>query len=108
MSVLYLLTIYPAPDRKLLRVGNLICRGDPGSQRREAIHAFGTRRLWGLNIELILSCAEVVGRHVSKHVAQRRMFAHIFSGFADNHRKLCKSEEHTSELQSLMRISYAV
>src|SRR3546814_3072314 len=38
----------------------------------------------------------------------RRLFHGAFGQTAENHRPRIRSEEHTSELQSLMRISYAV
>src|SRR3546814_2589285 len=51
---------------------------------------------------------------VSDIMAVRETAPHLVSGFADHARAFvevqngCRSEEHTSELQSLMRISYAV
>src|SRR3546814_1887507 len=43
------------------------------------------------------------------HVAIGRMRAHLGDQPTQrDHLSLCRSEEHTSELQSLMRISYAV
>src|SRR3546814_3197062 len=46
---------------------------------------------------------------ISHDNIQLRQFLHqIFAGLAVTHIKRNRSEEHTSELQSLMRISYAV
>src|SRR3546814_1566017 len=41
-------------------------------------------------------------------VAVLRPDYHVLSGPSSGHLTSCRSEEHTSELQSLMRISYAV
>src|SRR3546814_8318865 len=40
--------------------------------------------------------------------SRRRLMAPIREAIAEATRRECRSEEHTSELQSLMRISYAV
>src|SRR3546814_6059034 len=55
-------------------------------------------------------CADYVNMQVG-HVQSLLEFLGFFEGFVDraNHvESLLRSEEHTSELQSLMRISYAV
>src|SRR3546814_5522009 len=44
----------------------------------------------------------------ANHIEQHRRDAHFDEKFPTPKEKLLRSEEHTSELQSLMRISYAV
>src|SRR3546814_3895836 len=91
---------------------------DPGVHRRTAV-------------EGIVADAEVAGERIAAHRLQRgngkhALFKRVDLGPARKqlakrrvavlahrfirpaHRKLARSEEHTSELQSLMRISYAV
>src|SRR3546814_3723112 len=60
--------------------------------------------------QLFSECAHVGlrGARLSKHAAGRLFFlAHMMFDLFAEHRHF-RSEEHTSELQSLMRISYAV
>src|SRR3546814_8949816 len=49
-----------------------------------------------------------VGIFMLFHVAAQALSPHILAGVGFEHRDHRRSEEHTSELQSLMRISYAV
>src|SRR3546814_6881179 len=53
--------------------------------------------------------ALLLGRHQDQQAGQRiAQLAHIAGPFGRLHGEQRRSEEHTSELQSLMRISYAV
>src|SRR3546814_7029912 len=46
--------------------------------------------------------------YTSKHRGDTVLAARFFDAFPRSYQDLSRSEEHTSELQSLMRISYAV
>src|SRR3546814_10780964 len=62
----------------------------------------GCRSLWG-GRRTIVDCAVAVGSPV-----RRLAFAGLMGARAAYRYAAARSEEHTSELQSLMRISYAV
>src|SRR3546814_10683533 len=58
-------------------------------------------------------CCQVQNEHVGAqgscfHLVHKPLAHQQASSMRDSHRRLLRSEEHTSELQSLMRISYAV
>src|SRR3546814_4728992 len=81
-----------------------VCSSDLDGSRRDCGH----RKSWapkknGRENDLESSLRSI-GRHVLVDVAGS--FAHHRPAW--RHRYLSRSEEHTSELQSLMRISYAV
>src|SRR3546814_7772361 len=47
--------------------------------------------------------------HLFTHVGHLKHLGDVLAGLGERRlRRACRSEEHTSELQSLMRISYAV
>src|SRR3546814_3834680 len=61
----------------------------------------------------LLSCSFSIRGNVNFHLVVdavdfRKRFPHGLAGFASNPVSELRSEEHTSELQSLMRISYDV
>src|SRR3546814_10613191 len=91
----------PFPYPTLVR--SLVLAADAGAVRRgtEEIHLTVTE------FRLLCELAETPGRVLSRSVLLERVWDQGFFGderIVDVHR----SEEHTSELQSLMRISYAV
>src|SRR3546814_6244693 len=59
----------------------------------------------GCTVAAVDSEAHQVTLAGGEHVTYRKL---IWAGGGDPRRLSCRSEEHTSELQSLMRISYAV
>src|SRR3546814_1114655 len=77
------------------------------------IETFRSRRA-GERSEAIDRCADVrafrdaAPRHCGTDVAAPRRLYHGLAGRAQRAAERRRSEEHTSELQSLMRISYAV
>src|SRR3546814_3592258 len=88
---------------------NLVCYGLSGRLRGEddlLQRPFLTRRIIGLVLRIIKLDVRIAGRcilfkarPVDQDIAQLTLF---------RNREALRSEEHTSELQSLMRISYAV
>src|SRR3546814_7852605 len=88
--------------------------------RSDHVHATGDReglagdeaRIVGCeesdDTRIILGLPHALQRNAANHriLPLDRLFA--FAEHARHHRRVGRSEEHTSELQSLMRISYAV
>src|SRR3546814_3457134 len=94
-----------------------------GDQREREPRTLAARQLADLGDRLVAGEAEAsqlrahrarrLARHHARHMAERCVGAVefldlILGEIADAHLARCRSEEHTSELQSLMRISYAV
>src|SRR3546814_10428952 len=52
--------------------------------------------------------AEQWNQHIQRFITFNRYLPHGVKGMIGGVKRACSSEEHTSELQSLMRISYAV
>src|SRR3546814_5478853 len=69
-------------------------------------------RLKQLNPELsvcVIEKSSTIGAHIlSGAVIEPEPLDALLPGWRDNPPPICRSEEHTSELQSLMRNSYAV
>src|SRR3546814_2429151 len=99
-------------DPALDSVGRLLLLSGHRAARGSALHS-RPRPPW----PLVAADARFHGRHPPRETAPRRTLARALSSRPAQHRapllafRLCadpRSEEHTSELQSLMRISYAV
>src|SRR3546814_9174292 len=73
----------------------------------EDLEAAGDRRLLGLQL---LQRLEAAGQRLLDRGGEARQLARLIEGAAVGifHIEGVRSDEHTSELQSLMRISYAV
>src|SRR3546814_1653806 len=56
---------------------------------------------FGHPVDLLLALPEIIGPGIFEGLV-------LLAGFGEGHGAYSRSEEHTSELQSLMRISYAV
>src|SRR3546814_1353292 len=73
---------------------------------------------WAMSLSILISCLGLLGLATytintrSKEIGIRKVLGATVSGIvtmlSKDFVKLVRSEEHTSELQSLMRISYAV
>src|SRR3546814_7831157 len=85
----------------LLAIGAIAAQVFPGEAGRTQVHhvQIGSRRLPG-GVLHVVSCASTGGESAADKATA--CFAQILAG------KSTRSEEHTSELQSLMRTSYAV
>src|SRR3546814_6041240 len=84
----------------LMYIFNFKCKGMLGFGKEVLTHPFGP---WLFPVNVVLRIVEDIAKPVSLAL---RLFGNLFAGeliFI-----LIRSEEHTSELQSLMRISYAV
>src|SRR3546814_7164232 len=102
-------------DPALDSVGRLLLLSGHRAARGSALHS-RPRPPW----PLVAADARFHGRHPPRETAPRRTLARALSSPPAQHRapllafRLCadpdrkRSEEHTSELQSLMRISYRV
>src|SRR3546814_15163647 len=83
------------PDTALFRAG-----GMEGRRRGGRVYAVG--EVDRLRVGL------TAGKEVTRIVAQIQGFGDLIQELLRERRQVDRSEEHTSELQSLMRISYAV
>src|SRR3546814_4624188 len=93
-------------DPALDSVGRLLLLSGHRAARGSALHSRPRPPL-----PLVAADARFHGRHPPRETAPRRTLARALSSRPAQHRApllAFRSEEHTSELQSLMRISYAV
>src|SRR3546814_4532488 len=80
----------------------------PGHQSDCPVASVHTINSSGDFRQLRLSALFVLRKHVAFRLATGRAMANACAPRGFEHAAKCRSEEHTSELQSLMRISYAV
>src|SRR3546814_4672641 len=69
------------------------------------IEAYAPRRL-GIGMERIVIARQAIDQRLLRHRRQR--YRAVGRALGQRMGRLLRSEEHTSEVQSLMRISYAV
>src|SRR3546814_9544422 len=77
-------------------------RSSPGSARSRSKHCPARLRPAAPGAARRHRTGKANGRNEGVAAGENRTFAHLIAS------EPCRSEEHTSELQSLMRISYAV
>src|SRR3546814_1041645 len=95
--------------------GRLVGGGDQPFAVRRDIAAVGLDAGFARLVRVLFAVPELDGPHIDLAQSGRdrshggdRAFGQAFLRDAQSFRDLLRSEEHTSELQSLMRISYAV
>src|SRR3546814_7181903 len=89
-----------------------LCAAAQTRQRHPACHALGERRDIGVDAIVLhckkLACPAKAGLNLVGDQYNAVLVANFAQRPYERQRGLVRSEEHTSELQSLMRISYAV
>src|SRR3546814_8782736 len=86
-------------DIEIMRIADFVGGDDARAHRRKAVLPFRD--------DPLPRAAAIARRHVVDHRIAEHMVQRVTLGDAARG-TMCRSEEHTSELQSLMRISYAV
>src|SRR3546814_2618320 len=100
MTVISMLCGIRVPTQVLSRVFFLMIRRPPRSTRTDTLFPYTTLFRSPDGLDRCTDCPLVPAAHCFGRAVRR----HAGDGWISS----CRSEEHTSELQSLMRISYAV
>src|SRR3546814_9649298 len=97
-----------SPPRRAGEACRRTWRGRARRRRPPAIRASWWPQGWGAPFRSDLQAFDAArGGHVAAVLAGEARYGHVFAALAVCGGHLVRSEEHTSELQSLMRISYA-